>query len=124
MSHDLYENTKVLEANKNSDRKYRDKNVLLLIDDKGNEHPVYRDNNGNNHMLLSKELCYMPILKELNELGAKSFRIEGCSYDSDTLRNIIKDYKKALKNLELCSEIFNEFDYDCLGFTLGAMQFN
>ncbi|GAA0084054.1 hypothetical protein UT300007_04930 [Clostridium sp. CTA-7] len=124
MSHDLYENTKVLEANKNSNRKYRDKNVLLLIDDKGNEHPVYRDNNGNNHMLLSKELCYMPILKELSELGAKSFRIEGCSYDNDTLRNIIKDYKKAMIDLDLCSEIFNEFDYYCLGFTLGAMQFN
>ncbi|WP_042276535.1 peptidase U32 family protein [[Clostridium] dakarense] len=124
MSHDLYENTKALNPTEKIDRKYNDKGVLLLIDDKGNEHPVYRDNSGKNHMLLSKELCYMPILKELNNLGAKSFRIESCNYDNDTLRNIIKSYKKAINNLDSCSKLFDEFDYNCLGFTLGAMQFN
>ena len=123
MSHDLYENTKVLDSTSNIKSKYSDKNVLLLIDDKGNEHPVYRDNNKNNHMLLSKELCYMPILKELNDLGVSSFRIEGCHYDNDTLRYVIKAYKKAIKNLNNCKEIFEELDYKCLGFTLGSMQF-
>ena len=123
MSHDLYENTKVLDSTSNIKSKYSDKNVLLLIDDKGNEHPVYRDNNKNNHMLLSKELCYMPILKELNDLGVSSFRIEGCHYDNDTLRYVIKAYKKAIKNLNNCKEIFDELDYKCLGFTLGSMQF-
>ena len=123
MSHDLYENTKVLDSTSNIKSKYSDKNVLLLIDDKGNEHPVYRDNNKNNHMLLSKELCYMPILKELNDLGVSSFRIEGCHYDNDTLRYVIKAYKKAINNLNNCKEIFDELDYKCLGFTLGSMQF-
>ena len=55
MSHDLYENTNVINPSGVVDRKFNDKKVLLLIDDKGNEHPVYRDNTGKNHMLLSKE---------------------------------------------------------------------
>ena len=75
-------------------------------------------------MLLSKELCYMPILKELANLGAKAFRIEGCHYDNHTLKTVISSYKKAISNLEQCNKIFKELEYDCLGFTLGAMQFN
>lgn len=124
MSLDIYQNTEVLDPQENIPRKYNDKGVLLLIDDKGNEHPVYRDNSGNNHMLLTKDLCYMPILKSLNDLGAQSFRIEGCHYDIDTLRVVIKAYKKALNNLEECNKIYKELNYDCLGHTLGAMQFN
>ncbi|EKY23258.1 peptidase U32 family protein [Clostridium celatum] len=124
MSHDLYENTNVINPSGVVDRKFNDKKVLLLIDDKGNEHPVYRDNTGKNHMLLSKELCYMPILKELANLGAKAFRIEGCHYDNHTLKTVISSYKKAISNLEQCNKIFKELEYDCLGFTLGAMQFN
>ena len=124
MSHDLYENTNVINPSGVVDRKFNDKKVLLLIDDKENEHPVYRDNTGKNHMLLSKELCYMPILKELANLGAKAFRIEGCHYDNHTLKTVISSYKKAISNLEQCNKIFKELEYDCLGFTLGAMQFN
>lgn len=124
MDHDIYENTNVLKPSRESERKYTDKNVLLLVDDKGNEHPIYRDNFGKNHMLLSKELCYMPVLKELKNLGVKRFRIEGCHYDNDTLRKVIKAYKKAINNLEKCEEISKELNYECYGFTLGAMQFN
>ena len=124
MSHDLYENTNVINPSGVVDRKFNDMKVLLLIDDKENEHPVYRDNTGKNHMLLSKELCYMPILKELANLGAKAFRIEGCHYDNHTLKTVISSYKKAISNLEQCNKIFKELEYDCLGFTLGAMQFN
>lgn len=124
MNYDLYENTNKLDSSINSERKYNDKGVLLLVDDKGNEHPVYRDSYGNNHMLLTKELCYMPILKELKELGAKSFRIEGCHYDLDTLKIVINEYKKAIKSLDECENIFKEINYKSLGFTLGAMQFN
>lgn len=124
MSLDIYENTNVLEAEDNINRKYNAEGVLLLVDDKGNEHPVYRDNSGNNHMLLTKELCYLPILKSLSDLGAKCFRIEGCHYNNETLRTVIKSYKKAIDNLDDCQNIFNELKYDCLGYTLGAMQFN
>ncbi len=124
MDHDLYENTNILNPARESERKYTDKKVLLLVDDKGNEHPVYRDSFGKNHMLLSKELCYMPVLKELKNLGIKSFRIEGCHYNNDILRKVIKAYKKAINNLEQCEEIYKDLSYDCYGFTFGAMQFN
>lgn len=124
MHHDLYENTKVLNPSDKGKRKYNDKGVLILVDDKGNEHPIYRDNSGKNHMLLSKELCYMPILEELAKLNVEGFRIEGCHYNNETLRFVISKYKDALNNLEKCQEIFNDFNYDNLGFTLGAMQFN
>lgn len=124
MHHDLYENTKVLNPSDKGKRKYNDKGVLILIDDKGNEHPIYRDNSGKNHMLLSKELCYMPILEDLAKLNVEGFRIEGCHYNNETLRFVIGKYKEALDNLDKCQEIFNDFNYDNLGFTLGAMQFN
>ncbi|MEG2108981.1 MAG: U32 family peptidase [Clostridium sp.] len=124
MHHDLYENTKVLTPSDKGIRKYNDKGVLILVDDKGNEHPVYRDNSGKNHMLLSKELCYMPILNELSKLNAEGFRIEGCHYDNDTLKTVIRSYKEAIDNLESCNNVFKQFNYNNLGFTLGAMQFN
>ncbi|WP_338626676.1 U32 family peptidase [Clostridium baratii] len=124
MHHDLYENTKVLNPSDKGKRKYNDKGVLILVDDKGNEHPIYRDNTGKNHMLLSKELCYMPILEDLAKLNVEGFRIEGCHYNNETLRFVISKYKEALDNLDKCQEIFNDFNYDNLGFTLGAMQFN
>ncbi len=124
MHHDLYENTKVLNPSDKGKRKYNDKGVLILVDDKGNEHPIYRDNTGKNHMLLSKELCYMPILEDLVKLNVEGFRIEGCHYNNETLRFVISKYKEALDNLDKCQEIFNDFNYDNLGFTLGAMQFN
>ena len=58
-----------------------------------------KDYKGNNHMLLTKELCYLPLLKELRDLGATSFKIEGCNYDSKTLKHIIKTYQKAMKKV-------------------------
>lgn len=124
MSHDLYENTKVMSPSQPIERKYQNAEPLLLIDDRGNEHPVYRDNKGNNHMLLTKELCHLPLLKELNELGVQCFRIEGCHYDTETLRYLIKNYKKALENLDDCAQIFKELSYEKIGFTLGALQYN
>lgn len=124
MSHDLYENINVLPPSKDAGRKYRDKDVLLLVDDNGNEHPVYRDNSGKNHMLLSKELCLLPVLKELAGLGAKAFRIEGCHYNNDTLRTVISAYKKAIDDLDSCDKVFEELYYESLGFTLGAMQYD
>ena len=124
MSHDLYENIKVAEAIPQAERKYRDKDVLVLIDDKGQEHPIYKDHKGNNHMLLTKELCYLPLLKELRDLGATSFKIEGCNYDSKTLKHIIKTYQKAISQLNNDEDMLNELNYEHLGFTLGAMQYN
>ncbi|GAB6168133.1 hypothetical protein JCM1393_05930 [Clostridium carnis] len=124
MSHDLYENTEVLEASGKEDNKYVKNEVLVLVDEKGTEHPIYKDNTGKNHMMLAKELCYLPFLKEFSSLGVESFRIEGCHYDIDTLRVVVKAYKEALNNLDKCDEIFNNLKYKNAGFTLGAFQFN
>ena len=75
-------------------------------------------------MLLTKELCYLPLLKELRDLGATSFKIEGCNYDSKTLKHIIKTYQKAISQLNNDEDMLNELNYEHLGFTLGAMQYN
>ncbi len=124
MDHDLYENTKVLEPIRNENNKHFDNNVLVLVDDKGYEHPVYRDNFGRNHMLLYKDLCYLPFLKELNHIGVNNFRIEGCHYSTDDLRSVLKIYKQAIDNLENCDTLFNSLSPNHSGFTLGAFQFN
>ena len=69
-------------------------------------------------------MCYLPLLKSLHELGVKTFRIEGCHYELETLRMIVQTYKKAITNLEECQNLFESLNYDHLGFTLGALNFN
>ena len=120
IEHDLYENTEVypgIELNEPA----KSKEALYLIDEKDMEHPVYKDTAGRNHMLLSKELCYLPILKELYENGVQVFRIEGQAYDVETLRQIIKRYQKAMQQL-VDGEILALPEEE--GYTLGALQFN
>lgn len=117
LEHDLYENLSDENRSVNSD-------VLKLVDDEGREHPIYRDNEGRNHMLLSKELCYLPILKELNELGCNYFRIEGCHYSNESLKVVLDVYKKAVQDLDKCNEVYKGLKYECNGFTLGALQFD
>lgn len=117
LEHDLYENLSDENRSVNSD-------VLKLVDDEGREHPIYRDNEGRNHMLLSKELCYLPILKELNELGCNYFRIEGCHYSNESLKVVLDVYKKAVQDLDKCNEVYEGLKYESNGFTLGALQFD
>lgn len=124
MSHDLYENTKVLSPVSEEVVKYSHNKTLILKDSKGYEHPVYKDNRGLNHMLLSKDLCLLPILDNLLELNVQTIRIEGCHYNNEILRKIIGAYKKAMEQPEKVKGIFEELDYAKLGFTFGALQFN
>jgi putative protease len=124
MDHDLYENTKVLQPSSCEDNLHVPSNVLVLVDDKAQEHPVYIDNNGRNHMTLYKELCYLPFLKELNDIGVNHFRIEACHYDTETLREVLKVYLAALKDLSNCNSLFKSLGTNNAGFTLGAFQFN
>ena len=125
MDHDLYENTKVLAPSRCENNCHVDNKVLVLVDDKENEHPVYRDKYGRNHITLYKELCYLPFLKELNNIGVNHFRIEGCHYDIDKLRKILSIYREAINDLSKCEELFHSLDSsDAAGFTLGAFQFN
>ena len=124
MDHDLYENTKVLKPTKGENNSHVDNSVLVLVDDKLNEHPVYIDNQGRNHMTLYKELCYLPFLKELNDIGVNHFRIEACHYDINKLRKVLNIYKEATNDLSKCEDLFNSLGTSDAGFTLGAFQFN
>lgn len=124
MDHDLYENTKVLESSRQEDNSHVPSNVLVLIDEKAQEHPVYLDNNGRNHMTLCKELCYLPFLKELNDIGVNNFRIEACHYDNIKLQRILSIYREAVNDLNKCEDLFHSLTSQNAGFTLGAFQFN
>ena len=119
IEHDLYENTTALQGTELEEEGMK-KGLLYLVDEKGFEHPVYRDQKGRNHMLLTKELCLLPILKALQKAGAKVFRIEGACYAHDELRKILSIYKQAQKALHLESEMPT---YEKEGCTLGAMQY-
>lgn len=124
MDHDLYENTKILESTGRENNCHVPSNVLVLVDEKSQEHPVYIDNYGRNHMTLYKELCYLPFLKELNDIGVNNFRIEACHYDITSLRKVLSIYREALNDLSKCEDLFHSQCYSHAGFTLGAFQFN
>lgn len=137
IEHDLYENTKAYEGIE-IDENIRKKDILYLLDEKGFEHPVYKDIKGRNHLLLSKALCYLPILPELHAVGAKVFRIEGLDYEISELRALVKLYKKALLQMSARDEVHQEtFSFDvekCMErlieingeeqYTLGSLHFN
>jgi putative protease len=124
MDHDLYENTNVLESSRRENNSHVPSNVLVLVDEKAQEHPVYIDNYGRNHMTLCKELCYLPFLKELNDIGVNNFRIEACHYDTIKLQKVLSIYMEAVNDLSKCDDLFHSITSQNAGFTLGAFQFN
>ena len=124
MDHDLYENTKVTESSGCERNLNVPDKVLVLVDEKAQEHPVYLDNYGRNHMTLYKELCYLPFLKELNDIGVNHFRIEACHYDTIKLQKVIGIYREALNDLSSGEKLFHSLATYGAGFTLGAFQFN
>ncbi|MBU3111415.1 peptidase U32 family protein [Clostridium lacusfryxellense] len=124
MDHDLYENTKILKPTFHENNSIVDNTVLVLVDEKGNEHPIMRDSYSRNHMMLYKELCYLPFLKELNDIGVNNFRIEACNYDVHELQKILSTYRKAIIDLSKCVELYQDLKPVFGGFTLGAFQFN
>lgn len=111
LEHDLYENTKSEDG------------ILYLVDDKEFEHPVHRDQKGRNHMLLYKDLCYLPFLKELVKSGYQRFRIEGAHMQTSHLREIIRSYRKGLDHLDQCTTLFESLPAPNKGYTLGAFNF-
>ncbi|OKP81827.1 peptidase U32 [Paenibacillus helianthi] len=123
MEHDLYENTEVMEPIAEEDNLYVRNDVLVLKTDKG-ENPVYRDQFGRCHLLFSKELCYLPMLKEMRGLGIASFRIEGATYSTEELRTIIAAYQAALRGTHSQEDLLGGLTPVYAGYTLGALQFN
>ncbi|KWX86590.1 peptidase U32 [Paenibacillus riograndensis] len=123
MEHDLYENTEVMEPIAEEDNRYVSNDVLVLKTDKG-ENPVYRDQYGRCHLLFSKELCYLPMLKEMSGLGIASFRIEGATYSTEELRAIIAAYQAALGGTNPQEDLLGGLTPVYAGYTLGSLQFN
>ena len=82
MEHDLY---------KNLDTDYNGK--LTLVDGEGFEHPVFKDRNGRNNMLLYRDMCYLPILKELKEVGLANITIEAKHLNADEVKRLVSVYK-------------------------------
>lgn len=109
LEHDLY-------ANVNSDQE----GVLYLVDGEGFQHPVYKDQYGRNHMYLYKDLCYLPILKELYETGLTHFRIEAQHLPANDLARIIKTYQRAFNDLDCCQSLYEELRVEQQDFTLGS----
>lgn len=124
MEHDLYENIIPEKATPTQPNEGLHKGTLFIVDENGYEHPVYKDQFGKNHMLFYKDLCLLPLLKELAHLGISTFRIEGVHYTPDALRNVIQTYKKALADLDHCDNYMKELTYRESGFTLGALHFS
>lgn len=123
MEHDLYENTEVMEPIAEEDNMHVHNSVLVLKTDKG-ENPVYRDQHGRCHLLFAKELCYLPLIGEMSDLGIASFRIEGATYSVDQLREIIISYQQAIHQSEVKSDMFGGLKPVFAGYTLGSLQFN
>ncbi len=109
MEHDLYDNVE-------KDRK----GLLYLVDEKGFKHPVYKDQYGRNHMVLYKNLCYLPILKGLYEAGLLNFRIEAAHLSNDELKQVVTSYKKALSDLNNCNNLYHQIKTEGTGLTLGS----
>lgn len=123
MEHDLYENTEVLEPIGEEDNTYVANSVLVLKTDKG-ESPVYRDVHGRNHLTLAKELCLLPLVRELKEAGLAVFRIEGTTYRPEQLAAIVAAYKTAVNEPERAEELLAALNPIYAGYTLGALQFD
>lgn len=123
MEHDLFENTEVMEPIGEEDNKFVPNHVLVLKTDKG-ENPVYRDQYGRCHLLFAKELCYLPMLDEMNGLGIASFRIEGATYSTEELRTIIAAYQAAINGAKPEDDLLGGLKPVYAGYTLGSLQFN
>lgn len=122
MDHNLYENTKALKPMDKADNKYVDNSILTLMTDKG-ENPVYIDQNLRNHLFTSKEFCLLPVLEGLSFDKPVSFRIEGQTYSSGELKNIIEVYKDAIGDKSKCKDLYLNMKSSRAGFTLGALSF-
>lgn len=110
MEHDLYDNVE-----KASD------GLLYLKDEGGFKHPVYKDQYGRCHMLLYKDICYLPILQELYNAGLNNFRLEIPHLNIEETRYIVSIYKKALKDFSTCEVLYEELSKHNQLLTLAAL---
>jgi putative protease len=90
------------------------------VDGESFKHPVYKDQYGRNHVLLYKDICYLPIIDGLLAAGLKNFRIEASYLSAEDLKKVITVYQKALKEPDKCRELYETLKPARAGWTLGS----
>ncbi|MFZ7121299.1 MAG: U32 family peptidase [Eubacteriaceae bacterium] len=123
MELDLYENLNKLKPLYPEDNKYFENDVMVLIDNEGYEHPIYKDTAGKNHLMLYKDICLLPLIPELTLLGVKIYRLEISHYNIKDYENIIRTYKKALTYPSNSIDIFKELNPNHMDFSFGSLHF-
>lgn len=111
MEHDLYDNVEEHEDG-----------LLYLKDGAGFMHPVYKDWHGRCHMLLYKNICYLPILNELYHAGLTNFRLEIPHFTLEDTKNIVSMYKKALADLTTGESLYKELIKNTDRLTFGSLS--
>ncbi|MFZ7131409.1 MAG: U32 family peptidase [Eubacteriales bacterium] len=120
---DVYLNTLKKTPLKLENNKHFSKSTLVLVDDEGFEHPVYRDNMGRNHMMLYKDICLMPLVKPLLHLGVSIFRLEIAHYSTEDLEKVVKAYRDAFHDMEHIKDIYQQLVPNHMGFSLGSLYY-
>ncbi|MDF2802249.1 MAG: family peptidase [Anaerocolumna sp.] len=110
MEHDLYENVEESSAG-----------LLYLKDEGGFMHPVHKDQYGRCHMLLYKNICYLPVLQELYKAGLSNFRLEIPHFSLEETEAIVRIYKNALMDLTTCEELYKELSQKNQMLTFAAL---
>lgn len=111
MEHDLYANVD-----------HNNHELLYVKDEAGYEHPIFKDIHNRNHMLLYKEICYLPILKELNKVGLSHFRLEIAHLDLTSFEEIISLYERALADLDQCRALYQQLEEKHANWSLGTFS--
>ncbi|MPW26896.1 U32 family peptidase [Alkalibaculum sp. M08DMB] len=123
MDLDLYEHIKVKKPAYPADNLYFENEVLVLVDDNGFEHPIYRDNHNKNHLLLYKDICLLPIHNELSTLGISILRLEIGHYNINDFEKVIKAYKKAISHPKDTLDIYHNLKPNHMDYSLGALYY-
>ncbi len=109
MEHDLYDNV-------TAERE----ELLYLVDGENFKHPVHKDQFGRNHMLLYKDICYLPVIDGILAAGLRNFRIEAPYLSTDELEKVVRVYQKALQEPDKCRELYETLKPVRDGWTLGS----
>ncbi|HAX73457.1 MAG TPA: peptidase U32 [Firmicutes bacterium] len=103
------------------------KGAFVMEDENGFKHTVYADQYCKNHLISTKDHCLMPILKEVNDLGVDTFRIEAGHYTPSVVGEVVAIYRKAIDEIELdlCKRETNQRlrDITSRGISLHALNY-
>jgi putative protease len=103
LEHDLFENTRG-----EADR-------LYLVDEKGFRHPVYRDRRGRNHVLLVKDLSFLPFMGELFRAGLACMRIEAAHVPEGEFKKVIDTALEIRGSPEQAARFVRALEPCCFG---------